>query len=199
MATVVVLNGTSSVGKTSAARAFQRLACAPYLHVQMDAFMAMMPERIWTDPDGIAFRQGMVDGQPEVDIATGPAFARVMQGMRQSVGALAQAGNNCIVDDVMLQPGDQQAYRDCLGASTLFFVALRAPLAVTEARESARGDRVPGLARGQVERVHAGRTYDFEIETSDLPPDAVATAIADALGIPYRRDSNEGLAPAKPD
>lgn len=184
MATIVVLNGSSSVGKTSTARALQRIARDHFLHVQMDAFLEMMPERIWTEDGGIAFDQRQVAGHTEVEIATGPKFEKVMQGMRQSVAALADAGNNCIVDDVMLGAEDQQAYRETMGENALFFVGLHAPLAVIAEREKARGDRMLGLARWQIERVHAGREYQAEVDMEELSPEEAAVKIAERLGIP---------------
>ena len=42
-ARIVLLNGVSSVGKGSVAKALQRIASRPMLHVQMDVFMEMMP------------------------------------------------------------------------------------------------------------------------------------------------------------
>lgn len=40
---VIVLNGASSAGKTSIAKALQAKLDAPYHHVQLDAFRAMEP------------------------------------------------------------------------------------------------------------------------------------------------------------
>ncbi|WP_246691382.1 MULTISPECIES: hypothetical protein [unclassified Mesorhizobium] len=45
-----------------------------------------------------------------------------------------------------------------------------APLDVLEAREAARADRLPGLARWQYPRVHKGMDYDLEVDTSQLTP-----------------------------
>ena len=58
-----------------------------------------------------------------------------------------------------------------------------APLDVLEAREIARGDRAIGLARWQFDKVHRGMTYDFEIDTSTLTPDACAAAIMQRFGL----------------
>jgi chloramphenicol 3-O phosphotransferase len=107
-----------------------------------------------------------------------------MDGMRRSVATLAQAGNSCIVDDVMLSAFDQQAYiESCAGFQT-DFVALHAPLDILEQREGDRGDRVIGLARWQFAHVHVGVKYDFEIDTAESEPDEIARAIASALAIP---------------
>jgi chloramphenicol 3-O phosphotransferase len=49
---------------------------------------------------------------------------------------------------------------------TLRTVGVFAPLEVLEARERERGDRLIGLARWQYDRVHRGRRYDLELDTS---------------------------------
>ena len=182
-ATVIVLNGCSSAGKSSAARALQAIAREPFLHVAMDAFLAMLPERVWADPQGIRFDQRMIDGHPIVDIETGPAFDRAMQGMRRAIGALWAEGNNCIVDDVMLLPADQQDYRATIDPGALRFVALHASLPLLEEREIARGDRVHGLARGQIGRVHSGREYDLEITVDGMTPVQCAQRIAERFDL----------------
>ncbi|TIU81251.1 MAG: chloramphenicol phosphotransferase, partial [Mesorhizobium sp.] len=46
-----------------------------------------------------------------------------------------------------------------------------------EARESARADRLPGLARWQFERVHRGIRYDIEVDTSILTAQECALRI----------------------
>lgn len=42
---VILLNGTSSAGKTSLVRELQSRADAPFLHVCIDSFEERMPER----------------------------------------------------------------------------------------------------------------------------------------------------------
>jgi chloramphenicol 3-O phosphotransferase len=163
---IVILNGIGSVGKSSTARALQAIAAEPFLHVAMDAFFAMVPERLVGHPDGIVFETTHADGQPMVAIRPGPVMDRTMRGMRHAIAAMARAGNNLIVDDVMLGGGEVQEYRDLLAELAPRFVGLFAPLDVLEARERARGDRRIGLARWQYARVHAGVAYDLEIDTT---------------------------------
>src|SRR5262245_4315199 len=40
---IIVLNGIGSVGKSSIARALQAMTVEPFLHVQLDMFIAMLP------------------------------------------------------------------------------------------------------------------------------------------------------------
>ena len=165
------------------AKALQKLTVDPFLHVQGDSFLDMIAPRLWGDTNGITFEKLTQDEAPSIEIKMGGALDRLMKGMRQSVGALAKAGNNCIVDDVMLAPSDQRNYRDACADLQLQFVALHAPLAVLEQRERDRGDRMIGLARWQYGRVHDGIHYDFEIDTSLNDAEAIARSIASALGL----------------
>ena len=60
-------------------------------------------------------------------------------------------------------------------------VGLFAPLDVLEQRERDRGDREPGLARWQFDRVHRGLTYDLEIDTVQTTPLEAAHRIRSAF------------------
>ncbi len=183
---VIILNGVGSVGKTSTARALQDVAVKPFLHVSVDTFAAMLPERMFGHPDGMIFETIQEDGKPSIVIQTGPVMARTMRGMRHAIAALAAQGNDLVVDDVMMEASEADEYRALLTQATLRFVGLFAPLDVLEARERARGDRELGLARWQFDRVHRGQAYDLEIETTDTTPVENARRICAAFGLLLR-------------
>lgn len=182
-ATILLLNGIGSVGKSSTARALQAIARTPLLHVAMDTFLEMLPERYLSHPDGLLFERITENGAPSIAIRTGPVLARLMAGMRQSVAALAAQGNSMILDEVLTAPDQAEAYRTLLAPFSLHFVALHAPLEVLEAREQARGDRDIGLARWQWGRVHQGIAYDLEIDNANLTPTETALRIRDHFGL----------------
>ena len=183
---VIILNGVGSVGKTSTARALQDVVAKPFLHVSMDAFAAMLPERMFGHPDGMVFEPVQEKGKPSVIVHTGPIMDRTMRGMRHAIAALAAQGNDLVVDDVMMGPSEADEYRAILAHAELRFVGLFAPLDVLEAREHARGDRELGLARWQFDRVHRGQAYDLEIETSATTPVENAHRICTAFGLSLR-------------
>ncbi len=180
---VIVLNGVGSVGKSSTIRAVQTIAARPFLHVSMDAFIGMLPERMLGHPDGLVFDAGEADGRPCVAVRTGPVMARAMRGMRHAVAALAGQSNDLLIDDVMFDPAEAAEYRALLAHVNLRFIGLFAPLDVLEARERERGDRVIGLARGQVDRVHGGIAYDLEIDAARHDAGARAAIVCQAFGL----------------
>jgi chloramphenicol 3-O phosphotransferase len=178
---IIILNGIGSVGKSSTAKALQKIANEYFLHVPGDAFLDMIPAKLWNHSDGISFKQiGGPDGR-EVTIEMGDVALRVFSGMRGAVAALARRGNHLIVDDVMLSADDQREYFAFLGDFDFRFVGMFAPLEILEERERVRGDRLPGLARWQYDRVHHGINYDLEIDTSKHSPHECARLIASAF------------------
>lgn len=180
--TVILLNGVGSAGKSSIARALQDLARDPFLHVQMDDFFDMLPARLVGSPDGVDFVPVPSNGPPETAVQSGPAAARLFDAIPAAVAALAHAGNHLIVDDVIL--GDRMADYDRQLARFRFLkVGVHAPLAVLEAREAARGDRMIGLARWQFPHVHAVKVYDLEIDTAEHSPEECARLICDTFGL----------------
>jgi chloramphenicol 3-O phosphotransferase len=172
-AQIILLNGVGSSGKSSIAKALQKIADKPFLHVQMDDFCAMLPEALQDHPDGFAFEEISENGKPLVAIKTGPVGAQVLRGMRH---AIAAQGNNLIVDDEMLE-NEQEVYAALLSGFAIFFVGVFAPLEVLEARERQRGDRLIGLARWQYDRVHRGKKYDLEVDSGSLGPPKCAILI----------------------
>ena len=182
VATVILLNGVGSAGKSSIAKALQTITAEPFLHVAMDAFLDMMPARYWDHPDGLVFETVQQDGKPAVVIKSGPVADRALLGMRHAVAAMARAGNNLIVDDVLM--GNEIAeYASLLADVTFHAVGVFAPLDVLEARERERGDRLVGLARWQYDRVHHGKRYDLELDAGAATPMECAERIKQRFGL----------------
>ena len=111
-ARIILLNGVGSAGKSSIARALQTITAEPFLHVQMDTFIAMLPNALQDHMDGFSYETIQWDGKPSVVIRTGPVGARTLRGMRRAIAAMAGQGNNLIVDDVLCN-GEYQTISNC--------------------------------------------------------------------------------------
>jgi chloramphenicol 3-O phosphotransferase len=131
----------------------------------MDRFLEMLPDRGPADRNGIIYETLIEDGKPSVEIRVGPVATRALSGMRHAIAAMAAAGNNMIVDEVMTAE-NAVWYRTLLAPYDMQMVAIMAPLEVLEERERLRGDRLPGLARRQFGRIHQGIAYDFTVDTA---------------------------------
>ncbi len=179
---IIILNGVSSSGKSSTARALQELASVPLLHFSMDSFLEMLPEKLNNHSDGLLFNASHVGEKRVISIEVGAVCNMLLSGMRHAVAAMAQQGNSLIVDDVMLND-EATEYRALLEGYRLRFVRLNAPLEVFEERERRRGDREIGLARGQYDIIRLGHGYDLEVDTSVNTPCQNAKLILDAFGL----------------
>lgn len=58
---VIILNGIGNVGKSSTAKALQAVTSRPFLHVAMDAFLDMLPEKMLAHPDSLLFEPAQDD------------------------------------------------------------------------------------------------------------------------------------------
>ncbi len=181
MSHIIILNGIGSAGKSSIARAFQAL-CPAYLHVQIDAFLDMLPPFYEGHPDGLVFERSLTDGHPTITIRTGSLVATAMRAFRASIAAMATEGIDLIVDDVIFGP-EWAEYDRLLAAHRVAKVGILCPLDILEAREAARGDRAIGLARGQWHRIDHSAPYDLTLDTSTLTPDQAAARIVRHLSL----------------
>jgi chloramphenicol 3-O phosphotransferase len=201
---IVLLNGTSSAGKTSIARDLQEIMEAPYFHTGIDHFLPRLPARLFVVSDGVsppasdyfllvyggAVRR-TVGERPEgtavygdgvlAEVRIGPEGVRLLAGMYQAIAALAHAGINVVVDDVIHDRRVLRVAVEALPASRVLFVGLQLPREEAERRERERGDRGPGGAAAFYDLVHAHGTYDLLLDTAENSPMACAMQIREAL------------------
>jgi len=182
---VVIINGPSSVGKSTIAGGIQDAMTEPWLKVGIDDFLRFMPERLVNlgpsaDP-GFRWFPAAATGEEATRIVSGEYGHLVMRGMQRAIGGLADAGLDVIVDDVLLEAPWLDGYLEELAAVDVVFVGVTAPLDVIEERELARGDRFPRQARGHYDVVHHDDIYDVKVDTSILDPQACVEQIVERI------------------
>ena len=171
----IVLNGGSSSGKSSIARALQALLPEAWLTFSVDGFVQAMPPAMLESEAGLVF---LPDGR----ISVGPGIRRLRDAWDLGVAAVARAGVGVIIDDVFLNgAAAQQRWRATLHELQVLWVGVTCDSRVASMREAQRGDRVPGMAAMQAELVHEGATYDVVVDTTDLSPQQCARLIADSV------------------
>ena len=143
---VILLNGTSSSGKSSLARALQQVLDEPFHHANADAIKNMC-SGIPDPSKGGAFARWAY--LPKLYAAVPPCFA-----------ALAASGNNLIIDDV-IKPLQLKNYVESLAGFMVLFVGVLCPEEELDRRERERGDRRVGQAKEQLRAglVHALGIY----------------------------------------
>ncbi len=178
----IFLNGTSSAGKTTLARALQEVLPEPWVHVALDQFRDGLPPQyrgLNAPPDskGAAGLNVVPDGDV-TQIRFGDVGHRVLQGMRRAMVAMVDAGNNIIIDDIILEPAFLRDYVTVFSRRPVYFVGVHCAPAETERRESRRPGRFPGTAAGHRDVCHQHGRYDVEVDTSISSPEACARQIA---------------------
>lgn len=184
---IILLNGTSSAGKSTIAKQLQTMLPQPYLHTGLDHFLAAVPRHlyVYTDSDASAsvpgwllpFCEGALIAAPQL----GPVAYQLLDGMYAAFATLATAGINLIVDDVIYDRQVLVAAVRRLAGLPVLFVGLHCPVEEAKRREIARGDRAPGGAAIFHDLVHRHRLYDLELDTAQGTPAACAEQIQYAL------------------
>lgn len=151
---IIFLNGVSSSGKSSLAKELQRRLEEPFLHLQLDAFIEMLPR-----------------------LDDGDLFMRMVSGMNRCIAAMSDAGNNLIVDHVVIEKVWLDQCLDLLRDRYVLFVGLHCSLEELERRERTRDARRQGFARAQLPKIHAGKVYDVEVDTGALSVDECARRV----------------------
>ena len=171
----IVLNGTSSAGKTTLGRVLQDRLDGWWLLVGVDTLITAMPWRMYGTPDGHTIR-------PDGTVEVGPGWRRTQDQWRASIATLLRAGANVLLDEVFLEGGaDQARWQQVLEGLEVTWVGVHCDVEVAAAREAARGDRSPHMARAQAAVVHEGVAYDVRVDTSAQAAEDVADLVIAAL------------------
>ena len=148
---IILINGASSAGKSTLAKAFQARVDEPFLRFSLDLLMfggEVLPAR--RDPAG--------------PFSWGSMRPTLFEGYYRSLAALASAGNNVVVDYIIETQGHLDRLVCLLAPFDVFYVGLHCPLLELERREIQRGDRGIGDARRDHELVHYFGPYDVDLD-----------------------------------
>lgn len=200
---IIMLNGTSSAGKSTLNRAVQQLAAKEnlsFLNVGIDLIAFALHSRFIdasltneSMPDGnqttvkpegwIGFKHIVVQPEPDPRLQQqlGPAFRLGLCGQVAAAAALSRAGYHVIGDHVIYY---EDWYTEAAEAWTdlpTLWVLIDADPADLVAHEKARGDRNPGVALGCRDQMFKGIPYDLEINTSHQEPDEEAITLLEKI------------------
>jgi chloramphenicol 3-O phosphotransferase len=152
---IILLNGPSSAGKTTIARALQQMIDEPFWHVASDQFVEshMLPDR-------------RAEGG---DFAWRIMRPRFFDAFHRCLPAIASAQNNLVIEHIIEFADWMRDLVVLLAPFDVFFVGVHCPLAELERRERERGDRMIGEARDHLAVVHSFGPYDYEIDSTDDP------------------------------
>jgi chloramphenicol 3-O phosphotransferase len=187
MTITVVLNGTSSAGKTSIAEAIRAVSPLPWQISGIDTFLALQPDTMFALPgadavsDGFTWSAATVDGVACWDVVLGAQGLRFVRAVHQYWAASAAEGFNQVIDHVLLNSAMGADLTTRLAPHRPLYVGVRCPFEVLDERERQRGDRVLGQGRGIGSHVHDYVPYDLEVDTSVLTSEEAAHSVLAAI------------------
>ncbi|WP_431964048.1 chloramphenicol phosphotransferase CPT [Actinacidiphila sp. bgisy160] len=172
---VIVLNGGSSSGKSGIARCLQAvLLPETWLTFGTDTLVDGLPAGLRGSGSGAGIGFGADGG-----VSVGEAFRALDEAWAAGIAAMARAGARVVVDEVFLGgPASQERWRRALDGLQVLWVGVRCAPEVAAGRETARGDRMAGMAAAQAEAVHQGVVYDIEVDTTHTESMECARIIA---------------------
>ncbi|WP_092160057.1 chloramphenicol phosphotransferase [Bosea sp. CRIB-10] len=152
---IILLNGASSSGKSSLARAVQARIEEPFWHISIDHLR----------DSGVLPTARIRSGQFQWASMRDAFF----EGFEHSLLAYVRCGNNLVVEHIMESRDWLLRLVRLLAGQDVFFVGLHCYLAELDRREIARGDRRIGDARRDFHQIHSYCRYDAELDSAIAP------------------------------
>lgn len=203
MASVILLNGGSSAGKSTLARALQEASPTLLLHVGEDDMISLLPSKYLGLGGGALAGEG-IQYEPAAQPGEwrnhwGATGLHVMRAMHRLWGELADAGFDLVIDHILDHRAAVVELAAALQRHAVLFVGVAADAAELERRERQRGDRRPGLARGTAAAALAhGVPYDLTLRSDAEPLAASVARLRAALaGLDAERSALRALAPRR--
>jgi len=143
-----------------------------YLHIGIDTFISMMPERVnslddfFDITDGFYWREENFRNSKVYRICSGEYARTVNCAYRTTISHLVSSGLKVIVDEVTDSVSEFKIWQQVLAEHKCCFVGVLCTDRVLTQRERERGDRKVGSALEQNSRVHQDIKYDYTVDTS---------------------------------
>lgn len=172
MNTILLINGPSSSGKTTLAKTFTDIVNEPWLIMGIDFCMDMLSQRYignnLTAKNGFYYIQHYSNHHITTESTVGPIGDAVLKLIPVMAKIIADAGFNIIIDEVILSDDRFLTYLNYFYSYNSYAIGITCNIDILESREAIRGNRRPGLARGQLDLIHTGiRAYDIMLDTGN--------------------------------
>jgi chloramphenicol 3-O-phosphotransferase/RimJ/RimL family protein N-acetyltransferase len=180
---IIFLNGASSVGKSTIARALMHASNRPFLYYSIDHLL-----NFWIDEKFVFLDQEPKDwiyeetDQHDRTLAhfiDGPHVNQLHWDMIDALDVLITKGYDIIIDEVLWDPEIFKKYIPALSdGKSVYLVKIICDLIECERREKRRNDRYQGFARASYAKVYgAYPEYDLEIDSTHIRPSENAQKI----------------------
>ncbi|MBS0471925.1 MAG: AAA family ATPase [Proteobacteria bacterium] len=172
---VILLNGTSSSGKSAVAAMLQ--ARLSFVRMGIDDFIWERAPASWYGAVR-EYLRGPRSSDTPVEHAGEPE--KLFRAFHRAVRVCVAEGMGVVVDDAIVTRKLLDDWVAALEGIDVFFVGVHCDAEELVLREWARRDRAPGTAMSGLKHVHAHASYDLEIDTTTTPSSVLAAQIVSA-------------------
>lgn len=185
---IIIINGTSSSGKSSACQALQQRLGEGWLYFGTDGYLSMLGDKFLglhpdnpevCTPNDICYAKKHKDGTYE--ITPGKLCSKLYTTIPDILGIIANQGFNIIVDAFITTQEDFNTYKDKLRKYGTCFVYLHASEEIIAGREEARGDRLKGSAIHWLKSFTCQDDCDLVIDTGDSSIEVICQEVIDCV------------------
>ena len=177
---IIVLNGTSSAGKTTIAKLLQdslyEKGLGVYLYISIDGFQDSLPKGVKDQPENLV-----------------KELPQIVYAYSSVITSACVSGVNIIADMVFTEINWTHDFLYKAKELNTLYVGVKCSLEKTIQREIVRGDRVIGLAEYQYERVHRDIDYDLVVDTTNIEPRVNVLKILSILKVKKFKKENKFL------
>ncbi|MEA4811816.1 MAG: adenylyl-sulfate kinase [Anaerolineaceae bacterium] len=177
---IIFLNGVSSAGKSSLAKAIQEASEREMYHLAGDTILHMLNEKLYESG------------------SLAEIVARLRDGLLLfvlSVKLFSDHGKDLVMDTVCVDDGLNHLNQiiDTLKGYPVMMVQVDCSPEALDRREAERGDRQRGQARGQLAMQHPSLAYDLRLDSSKESCQECARKVLDLFENPSQWKSFELL------
>jgi chloramphenicol 3-O-phosphotransferase len=171
-ARILVLTGPSSVGKTCALEALQRVARTPSV---------VLPADLFSLPSDARARSILQASDASVSVAVHRAL---FQAYYRTLVEWQRQGFHALGETIFKDRHQVEAYRETLDGAPHALVRLTCSREARHARETGRSDRSQGLSDETARQELTDLPADHTVDTTDLSPEDVASNLLPLLESP---------------
>ncbi|TYP73282.1 chloramphenicol phosphotransferase CPT family protein [Paenibacillus methanolicus] len=159
---IVLMNGTSSSGKTSISRELMNQKEILFHHLSVDDFIKDFFNNKFSD----------IEPARELDeqVIARIMFDPLLSLYYSTIKLFSEMGLNVIVDTVIENDKWFNECHDLFFDQPTLFIGVLCSKEELNRREQARGDRHIGLAASQFSKVYGNGEYDLEVNTEEMNP-----------------------------
>lgn len=162
----ILLNGVSSSGKTSLAKALQERLPVIFLNFSIDNILYALP------PSDL---MAMIQGAPI--LRREYRYDRLVDGFHAAIGGLLASGNRLIVDNALTRADWKVEFDAAVTGYRSFKIGVMCQPEEAKRRERMRGDRAIGTVDYELPLVHENMNYDLVVDTTRSATDDIADEV----------------------